>query len=118
MMYEVRISEELARTIEVEAEDEHEAYDKAYDMYCDCEIVLTSDDYVGEPDIHVGEYMSLEDALYILNSRNYSVKFLTKAESEECDGAKIMVSSPFGGPNDDELLDSMEELLDYARKVK
>ena len=118
MKYNVRISEELVRTIEVEAEDEYEAYDKARDMYRDCEVVLTLDDYVGEPDIHVGEYMPLEDVLHILNSRGYSVKFLTKAESEECDGAKIMVSSPFGDPNDDELLDSMEELLDYARKVR
>lgn len=55
MKYEVRISEELARTIEVEAENENEAYDKAHDMYRNCEVVLDSNDFVGEPDIRVDE---------------------------------------------------------------
>lgn len=52
--FEVRISEELARTIKVEAEDANEAYDKAYQMWKDCEIVLDSDDFVGEPEVRVG----------------------------------------------------------------
>ena len=52
--FEVRVSEELARTIEVEAEDANEACDKVYQMWKDCEIVLDSDDFVGAPDIMVG----------------------------------------------------------------
>lgn len=53
-IFEVRISEELARTVKVEAEDADEAYDKAYQMWKDCEIILDSDDFVGEPDVRVG----------------------------------------------------------------
>lgn len=52
--YEVRISEELARIIEVEAEDANEAYDKVCQMWKDCEIVLDADDFVGAPEVRVG----------------------------------------------------------------
>jgi hypothetical protein len=52
--YEVRISGELARTIEVEAEDANEAYDKVCQMWKDCEIVLDADDFVGELEVRVG----------------------------------------------------------------
>lgn len=53
-LFDVRISEELARTIEVVAENANEAYDKVYQMWKDCEIVLDSGDFVGEPEVRVG----------------------------------------------------------------
>ncbi len=118
MKYEVRISEELARTIEVEAEDEYEAYDKARDMYRDCEVVLTSDDYVGEPDIHMGEYMSLEEALAILHDKDYAVEFLDKEESEDYHGAKIMATPIVGCAIDYDIFNTIDELIDFAKKVR
>jgi hypothetical protein len=52
--FEVRISEELARTVEIEAENKDEAYDKARQMYDNFEIILNADDFVGTPEIRVG----------------------------------------------------------------
>ena len=49
MKYTVRITEELVRDVEIEADSPEEAEYKAEDMYHDQEIILTSDDYVGEP---------------------------------------------------------------------
>ena len=43
----VKIVETLQRVVEVEAESFDEAEDKVRDMYRNCDIVLTSDDYVG-----------------------------------------------------------------------
>lgn len=118
MIYNVRISEELARTIEIEAEDEDEAYDKAYDMYRNCEVVLTSDDFIGEPDIQVGEYMSLEEALAILHDKGYSINFLDKEESEDYSGAKIMATPIFDCIIEHNLFNTVDELIDFAMKVR
>ena len=46
MRYEVTIEETLARTMQVEASSEKEAELAVRRMYCDCNIVLTDDDYV------------------------------------------------------------------------
>ena len=43
----VKIVETLQRVVEVEAESFDEAEDKVRDMYRSCDIVLTSDDYIG-----------------------------------------------------------------------
>lgn len=68
--------------------------------------------------IYISGELDLKEALNILNSGNYSVKFLTEAESEECDDAKIIVTPAFGAPNDAELLDTVGELIDFAKKVR
>lgn len=81
------------------------------DYELNCVISPDSSIYIsGQPD--------LKEALHILNSRNYSVKFLTEAESEECDDAKIIVTPAFGAANDAELLDTVDELIDFAKKVR
>ena len=49
----VRVQEILRRDVEVEAKDAWEAKEKAREMYDDREIILTSDDYVGEADFIV-----------------------------------------------------------------
>ena len=51
MKYKVEIEEILRRTIEVEAASKDEAEDKVQQLYRDCEIVLTADDFIGEPTI-------------------------------------------------------------------
>jgi hypothetical protein len=42
----VSVTETLNRIVEVHAEDEYEAIQKATDAYCDGQVVLDSDDYV------------------------------------------------------------------------
>ena len=44
--YNVEIEEILNRIVEVEAENEGEAYKKVKNMYRKCEIVLTAEDFV------------------------------------------------------------------------
>jgi len=44
--YKVEIEEILNRIVEVEAENEDEAYMKVKDMYKKCEVVLTAEDFV------------------------------------------------------------------------
>lgn len=112
MKYNVRISEELARTIEIEAEDENEAYNKTYDMYRDCKVVLTSDDYVGEPDIRVGNPMTLGDAICTLNRLNYSVTFLCEDDVED-NNESIFVECPDGH---NKYLPSYEALITFAEE--
>ncbi|MBR1695541.1 MAG: hypothetical protein IJ709_09110 [Selenomonas sp.] len=68
--------------------------------------------------IYISGQLDLKEALHILNSRNYSVKFLTEAESGECDDAKIIAMPAFGAANDVELLDTVDELIDFAKKVR
>ena len=68
--------------------------------------------------IYISGQLDLKEALYILNSHNYLVKFLTETESEECDNAKIIVMPAFGSVNDAELLDTIDELIDFAKKVR
>ncbi len=68
--------------------------------------------------IYISGQLDLKEALYILNSHHYLVKFLTEAESEECDNANIIVMPAFGAANDAELLDSIDELIDFAKKVR
>lgn len=68
--------------------------------------------------IYISGELDLKEALCILNSHHYMVKFLTEAESEECDDAKIIVMPAFGAPNDAELLDTVDELIDFAKKVR
>lgn len=112
MKYKVRVSEELARTIEVEAENEDEAYHKAYEMYCNSEIVLDADDYVGEYNIHVGDPMTLEDAICALNKLNYSITFVREDDIED-NNESILVESP---GHCVELLPSYESLIEFAKK--
>lgn len=71
-----------------------------------------------ESSIYISGQLDLKEALYILNSHNYLVKFLTETESEECDDAKIIVMPAFGSVNDAELLDTIDELIDFAKKVR
>ena len=47
MKQKVKIVETLQRVVEVEAENYDEAEDKVRDMYRNCDIVLSSDDYIG-----------------------------------------------------------------------
>lgn len=68
--------------------------------------------------IYISGELDLKEALCILNSHHYMVKFLTEAESKECDDAKIIVMPAFGAPNDAELLDTVDELIDFAKKVR
>ncbi len=49
MKYKVEIEEILRRTKEVEAASKDEAETKVHQLYRDCEIVLTADDFIGEP---------------------------------------------------------------------
>ena len=91
---------------------------------------VTINDVTGEEDyelgcvinpnssIYISGQLDLKEALYILNSHNYLVKFLTEAESEECNDAKIIVMPAFGAANDAELLDTVDELIDFAKKVR
>lgn len=44
--YNVEIEETLARIIEIEAENEDEAYMKVKKLYKKCEIVLTAEDFI------------------------------------------------------------------------
>lgn len=44
--YSVEITETLQRTVEVEAENATEAYQKVNEMYCDENIVLDSNDFI------------------------------------------------------------------------
>jgi len=44
--YNVEIEEILNRIVEIEAENEDEAYMKVKNMYRKCEIVLTAEDFV------------------------------------------------------------------------
>jgi hypothetical protein len=46
MKYKVEIKETLARIIEIEAENEDEAYMKVKEQYKKCEIVLTAEDFI------------------------------------------------------------------------
>ena len=46
MKYKVEITEYLQRTIDVEANDENEAYSKVKQMYDNEEIVLSADDFI------------------------------------------------------------------------
>lgn len=65
MKYSVTIKEILSRTIQIEADDEYAAADKATSMYKNGEIVLSSDDYIGEPEISVEEDLTeREHAVY------------------------------------------------------
>lgn len=114
MKYKVRVSEELARTIEVEAESEDEAYHKAYDMYCNCGIVLDADDYVGEYNIRVGDQMTLEDAICALNKLNYSITFVREDDIED-NNESILVESP---GHCVELLPSYEALIAFAEETE
>lgn len=91
---------------------------------------VTINDVTGEEDyelgcvispnssIYISGQLDLKEALCILNSHNYLVKFLTEAESEECNDAKIIVMPAFGAANDAELLDTVDELIDFAKKVR
>ena len=45
MKYKVEITEFLQKTIEVDAQDEKEAYSKVKQMYDDEKIVLSADDF-------------------------------------------------------------------------
>lgn len=45
MKYKIEITETLKKEVEVEAKNIHEAVAKVMDMYSDCDIVLTADDY-------------------------------------------------------------------------
>lgn len=47
MTFDVTITEELSRTVKLEAESEDEAYSKAKEMYRNEEIVLTAEDSCG-----------------------------------------------------------------------
>ena len=51
MKYKVEIEEILRRAVEVEAASKDEAEDKVQQLYRDCEIVLTADDFIGESTI-------------------------------------------------------------------
>lgn len=44
--YKICVTEHLAKTVEVEAKDFDEAYNKVVNMYKNKEIVLTSEDYL------------------------------------------------------------------------
>jgi hypothetical protein len=44
--YKVEIEETLNRVVEVDAENEDEAYMKVKEMYKNCEIVLMAEDFV------------------------------------------------------------------------
>lgn len=68
--------------------------------------------------IYISGQLNLEEALCVLDNHDYSVKFLTKAESEECDGAKIMITPAFGAANDAEFFDTVDELIDFAKKMR
>lgn len=46
MDYEVEIVETLSRTIQVDANSEHDVYLKIWNKYRHCDIVLDSEDYV------------------------------------------------------------------------
>lgn len=43
--YEVTIKETLIRTVEVEAESEDDAKDKVQELYDNCDIILSADDF-------------------------------------------------------------------------
>ncbi len=86
-----------------------ETGEEDYELGC----VISSDS-----SIYIAGQLDLKEALYILNSRGYSVKFLTETESEECDDAKIMAMPAFGAANDEEFFDTVDELIDFAKKVR
>ena len=44
--YQVKIEEKLSTLIIVEAETQEEAIEKVKDMYNDCEVVLSADDFM------------------------------------------------------------------------
>lgn len=46
MVFKVEVTETLQRTVEIEADDPHDAVRKAIEMYQNEEIVLDTDDYV------------------------------------------------------------------------
>jgi len=46
MIYKFCITETLERIVEMEGEDEQDAYDKVCDAYRNAEIVLDADDYI------------------------------------------------------------------------
>ena len=68
--------------------------------------------------IYIFGQMNLTEALCVLNNHDYSVKFLTEAESEVCDGAKIIVTPAFASANDAEFFNTVDELIDFAKKVR
>ena len=53
MKYYVEIEETLSRTIEVEAESAEDAEMIARQMYRDCEVVLTADDFTGSAEFRI-----------------------------------------------------------------
>ena len=71
-----------------------------------------------ESTMYISEQLDIKEALYVLISHNYSVKFLTEDESKECDDAKIIVTPAFAAANDTELFDTVDELIDFAKKVR
>lgn len=71
-----------------------------------------------EGSIYISTQLDIKEALYTLVSRHYSVRFLTEDESKECDGAKIIVTPAFGAANDEEFFDTIDELIDFAKKVR
>ena len=53
--YNVKITEWLEKTVQVEAETSQEAHNMVLDDYYDGNIIPTADDYTGEFDIEVRE---------------------------------------------------------------
>lgn len=53
MKYKVKVIETLETVVEIEAASEHEAYEKAENMWYDCEITLSSPDDVTDHDVYV-----------------------------------------------------------------
>ena len=49
MKYKVEIEEILNRVVDIEASSPIEAEQKVRQLYRDCEIVVTADDFVGKP---------------------------------------------------------------------
>ena len=54
-IYNVKITEWLEKTVQVEAETSQEAHNMVLDEYYDENIALTADDYTGDFDIEVQE---------------------------------------------------------------
>lgn len=105
----VRIGEESGdietdfKTINAETDEED------YELGC----VISPDS-----SIYISGQLDLKEALDILNTHNYLVKFLTEAESVKYNDAKIFAMPASGAANDAGFFNTVDELIDFAKKVR
>jgi len=76
--------------------------------------------YVISPDssIYISGQLDLKEALDILNTHDYLVEFLTEAKSVKYNNAKIFAMSTSGAANDAGFFNTVDELIDFAKKVR